>query len=1355
MADQKERIIIETVDNTTRGLRSAQNKLGKFERLVARVQTTLLGFVGINIGINLARGLITASDSAIELDAKLRLMTDSSEEFNEAQAALIEISKESGSSIEANTILFTRMNRSIKASGATMQDTLAVTRAISQGLRISGASAQESASVVRQFSQAMASGVLRGEEFNAIMENGGRISQALSDALGKSLGELRAMSKEGLLTANVVIPALTSQAAVLAEENAKLPLTMQRAFENVKTEWVGLLKTFKEGNSFFAEGINTLAQNFNIVAGTVGTLLKVTTAYVALLVAAKLKSKAADVLQFATNWAKVHKEQELVTAAAKRQAAFDEQAAVRDAGRISLLRQQHIESAKLKVQQLELNRVRANGDVADLQASARRQTSLIKEQALRVNLLKSVIAHQQQAVKSATTSKQQAIAQQQLAGAYNLQITAVGRLNASNATLLTSKKQLTLATGEQLVATKALTVAQGQLTVLQTTGSAAAASGAVKMTLFAGVMGLAGVAVGFITKRLKVMGAAIFGLPGIALYAAYELVKTFGDIEIATIATGEALQKMWAVLDVPIGPGFFDRLDTEFDKIEARSSAAVDKLIADRAKIKNKERLEQEKQATLELTEAYVKLGIPINKAAADAIAAGEKISTSVSGAFLTIVNSAKTTGEGVQRAFDAALRELDTGSGVEKVRQSIIKLGKEGDLTADKVAGMLDKLDRVLVDGGLSQRLQDLDIDFSGNISEAAKKAITAIKQLNSASEAEFDALALDGQSAADIIGQAFANAIDVSETTSDLKAIEAEILRAFNESEISGDLLGRAIARVSDKLLELREDSVTMSEGMSEALSDLDVDIGFIKDGVSDLGREAISSFDTLVARIDETGLSAKQAGDAIIQGLVGALEKVRTIRAVDELKEKLRALAKEGKITGAQLAEGLAEAADAALNIKENIGESAEALSEFSDSISGSETRKQLNAIGESARRAWITGKISAEQYSRAMAEIQAKKDALIDKTEEQIRAERRLADQYEETGNAGTEGGGGRPVTRSVSFTPDYASFDDGDANAAGIAAAQAMREAFSRQMKPAIQLPHTYMKTFVSELEAVNKAGMEAAEAVLSVKREEERLKVSTEKLNASTETLVNNRNTSVEALRQEEQRLVALGNAARKRIDVSQSLDKIRDRLNEIKQATKSATSEMLGLQAELATTTGDEEEAARIRHESRVMALREKLVLAHAEGNEEAVSIYTNSLGVLAQIGKEQAKQRGEARTAAEKQEREAKAAAKLRLKEDKARERTKSTSSIRSQPAARELPTPTAAKAPELTKQAFRRGIGGNTQIVSPRVNTETISKSTPDETIAVKLTIAGETADGVFTKDDATMGMLNELRKSGEVS
>jgi tape measure domain-containing protein len=84
-----------------------------------------------------------------------------------------------------------------------------LTESISQALRLSGASATEAQSSLLQFGQALASGVLRGEEFNSVVENSPRLAQALADGLNVPIGRLRKLAEEGRLTADVVVNAPT------------------------------------------------------------------------------------------------------------------------------------------------------------------------------------------------------------------------------------------------------------------------------------------------------------------------------------------------------------------------------------------------------------------------------------------------------------------------------------------------------------------------------------------------------------------------------------------------------------------------------------------------------------------------------------------------------------------------------------------------------------------------------------------------------------------------------------------------------------------------------------------------------------------------------------------------------------------------------------------------------------------------------------------------------------------------------------------------------------------------------------------------------------------------------------------
>lgn len=445
MADIKERIIIESVDNTTRGMRSAQNKLNAFDRTLKRVQTTMLGFVGINIATHMIQSLTHMSDSAVELDAKLKLMTTSTEDYNYAQQELVKISLESGSSLEANTILFTRMNKSIKAMGGNTQTTLDTTRALSQGLRISGASAQESASVIRQYSQAMASGVLRGEEFNAVSENGARIIQALSDSLNVSIGDLRSMSKEGELTAQVVTEALLKQSKVIAEENAKLPLTIGRAIENVRTNWTLLLQDMADGNASIAGQINLLAENFGLVASSLGTVVKVATAYVGIQVAKHFITQAKairdSIIQDREKALALKQEREatllVIQADLERQAQLTKIALVKKQHHVAAT-QQHITELKNTVDRIRLTETEVNLKIASVQRQIAWEQKINNSQRVSILNQQKIIALRHRATLSSEALRTATLS---LAGAeQTLTRALVSQTGAYNANFIAQRK---------------------------------------------------------------------------------------------------------------------------------------------------------------------------------------------------------------------------------------------------------------------------------------------------------------------------------------------------------------------------------------------------------------------------------------------------------------------------------------------------------------------------------------------------------------------------------------------------------------------------------------------------------------------------------------------------------------------------------------------------------------------------------------------------------------------------------------------------------------------------------------------------------------------------------------------------
>lgn len=175
-----------------------------------------------------------ASDTVKSMDAQLRLSTDSTEEFNTAQAETKRVAEDNRTSLESVTKLYGRLSVPMKDLGRSQADTVKMIDVVAKSLRISGASAEESSSTILQFSQALGSGVLRGEEFNSIAENGQRLLRALADGLHVSVGELRDMAAAGELTGSVIVDALLPQWDQLSREAALLPDTVGGSFQVMK-----------------------------------------------------------------------------------------------------------------------------------------------------------------------------------------------------------------------------------------------------------------------------------------------------------------------------------------------------------------------------------------------------------------------------------------------------------------------------------------------------------------------------------------------------------------------------------------------------------------------------------------------------------------------------------------------------------------------------------------------------------------------------------------------------------------------------------------------------------------------------------------------------------------------------------------------------------------------------------------------------------------------------------------------------------------------------------------------------------------------------------------------------------------
>lgn len=231
------------------------------------VNALVAAMAAVGVGVSV-KGLADAADSYTNLSARINIATKDGGDFTSAMAGVHQVALMTNSSLDATAGLFTKVNDVGKQMGMTQQQSLDLVKTINMAIQTGGGSAQASEAAIVQLTQALQSGVLRGDEFNSIMEQAPGISSALAKSLGVTTGELRKMAGEGQLSATKVIGALKEQSASIQADYDKFPLTIGNALQKIQTSWQILIGTMDQANgasSTVAQWLAMLADNMGIV----------------------------------------------------------------------------------------------------------------------------------------------------------------------------------------------------------------------------------------------------------------------------------------------------------------------------------------------------------------------------------------------------------------------------------------------------------------------------------------------------------------------------------------------------------------------------------------------------------------------------------------------------------------------------------------------------------------------------------------------------------------------------------------------------------------------------------------------------------------------------------------------------------------------------------------------------------------------------------------------------------------------------------------------------------------------------------------------------------------------------------
>jgi tape measure domain-containing protein len=278
-----------TGQTMTREFRQAETSARALNSSMMGVRGAIAGVVSVLASGAMAKSIIDAADAFAGMRSRIALSISAADDLLAVEKQLYDQAVANRAALEPTVALYQRL-RGARAD-LTNQQTLAITDAWSKTLIVSGASAQGAASATLQFSQAIAGGVLRAEEFNSIIESNIRFVKLLADSLGVSVGEIRNLVNQGVITTETIFKALADGTASLGDEFDKIPLTVSSAMTNVSNAFVAYIGNADQaaGTSAKLAGfINSVASDFDRLADMVVVAVATVGGAVAGLAAARV-----------------------------------------------------------------------------------------------------------------------------------------------------------------------------------------------------------------------------------------------------------------------------------------------------------------------------------------------------------------------------------------------------------------------------------------------------------------------------------------------------------------------------------------------------------------------------------------------------------------------------------------------------------------------------------------------------------------------------------------------------------------------------------------------------------------------------------------------------------------------------------------------------------------------------------------------------------------------------------------------------------------------------------------------------------------------------------------------------------
>ncbi|MCO8812772.1 tape measure protein [Clostridioides difficile] len=228
---------------------------------------TLLGNIkkvaGAYIGLKSIGSLINLSDQMTNTNARLSMINDGQQSDAGLNKMIFQSAERSRASYLDTAKIVSRIGMNAGKAFSSTKEIVAFAEQLNKKFVIAGATTEETNSALLQLTQGLGSGVLRGEELNAVFESAPNIIQSIADYLDVDIGKIRSMASEGMLTADIVKNSLLAAAEQTNAEFEKMPYTFNQIWTSIKNNAIMIFGVIQKKieQSMSSKGFRTFIDN--------------------------------------------------------------------------------------------------------------------------------------------------------------------------------------------------------------------------------------------------------------------------------------------------------------------------------------------------------------------------------------------------------------------------------------------------------------------------------------------------------------------------------------------------------------------------------------------------------------------------------------------------------------------------------------------------------------------------------------------------------------------------------------------------------------------------------------------------------------------------------------------------------------------------------------------------------------------------------------------------------------------------------------------------------------------------------------------------------------------------------------